>query len=121
MWRYFFKLLKWFPILIDQNNDNDDECMAEDVGADVKIAKTATGRQNEKLYATTDVLNTKIRKAEKRRRKKAKKLSAMEAKMESDDIDDFVEDSAMNEVVDEDKSVEDFSKNKFEIPVELED
>lgn len=105
----------------DQNNDNDDECMAEDVGADVKIAKTATGRQNEKLYATTDVLNTKIRKAEKRRRKKAKKLSAMEAKMESDDIDDFVEDSAMNEVVDEDKSVEDFSKNKFEIPVELED
>ncbi|KAL8102002.1 guanine nucleotide-binding protein-like NSN1 [Apium graveolens] len=102
----------------DQNIVNDDECMAEEGGADVKIAKTASGRQNEKLYATTDVLNTKIRKAERKRRKKAKKLSAMESKMESDDMEDFVEDAAMNDV-DEDQSIGNSSKNRFELPLEL--
>lgn len=94
--------------------------MAEEDGSDVKIAKNASGRQNEKLYATTDVLNTKIRKAEKKRRKKAKKLSAMEAKMESDDIEDFVEDASMNDV-DEDQSIGNSSKNRFELPLELDE
>ncbi|KAK1353229.1 guanine nucleotide-binding protein-like NSN1 [Heracleum sosnowskyi] len=107
--------------VVDQNNVNDDECMAEEDGADVKVAKTASGRQNEKLYATTDVLNTKIRKAEKKRRKKAKKLSAMEAKMESDDIEDFVEDAAMNDVDEEDQSVGNSSKNRFELALELDE
>ncbi|KAL1830385.1 hypothetical protein ACET3Z_000036 [Daucus carota] len=106
--------------VVDQSHDNDDECMAEEDSPDVKMAKTASGRQNVKLYATTDVLNTKLRKAEKRRMKKAKKLSAMEAKMESDDIDDFAEDAAMNDV-DEDQSIVTSSKNRFEIPVELDE
>lgn len=104
----------------DQNNGNDDECMAEEDGADMKIAKTASGRQNVKLYATTDVLNTKIRKAERKRRKKAKKISALESKMESDDIEDFVDDAAMNDV-DEEQSIGNSSKNRFELPLELDE
>lgn len=106
--------------VVVENNVSDDECMAEEDGADVKIAKTASGRQNAKLYATTDVLNTKMLKAEKRRRKKAKKASAMEARMESDDIEDLVVDAAMNDV-DEDHSIVNSSKNRFELPLELDE
>ncbi|KAL1817363.1 guanine nucleotide-binding protein-like NSN1 [Daucus carota subsp. sativus] len=39
--------------VVDQSNDNE-ECMAEEDIPDLKMAKTASGRQNAKLYATTD-------------------------------------------------------------------
>lgn len=48
--------------------------------------KSATSKQNEKLYAAEGILNTKIKKAEKKRRKKANKSTSVDA-MDHDDYD----------------------------------
>ena len=48
--------------VLDQSNDNEDECMAEEDSPDLKMAKTASGRQNAKLYATTDNVKMMISK-----------------------------------------------------------
>ncbi|KAI4356226.1 hypothetical protein L6164_000265 [Bauhinia variegata] len=54
--------------------DNDgDESMESEEEDDGNKEKNATSRQNEKLYAAEGILNTKLRKAEKKRRKKANK------------------------------------------------
>lgn len=64
--------------------DGDDESMAcEEDEAGKKKGKTATSRQNEKLYADESILNTKMKKAEKKRRKKAEK-PASETAMDDD-------------------------------------
>lgn len=62
---------------IDLVNDGDDEPMGseEDVAADEVKAKNAGRRQNEKLYDAAGILNTKLMRAEKKRRKKANKSS----------------------------------------------
>ncbi|KAG5252157.1 guanine nucleotide-binding protein [Salix suchowensis] len=75
--------------------NNDDEPMEpEDDIANKPKAKTETGRQNEKLYAAEGILNTKLKRAEKKRRKKAAKVDTMD-----DDYDfkvDYKNGSAMN-------------------------
>ncbi|KAL9254345.1 Guanine nucleotide-binding protein-like NSN1-like protein [Drosera capensis] len=71
--------------------------------------KSAAARQNEKLYEAEGILNTKVKRAEKKRRKKATKL--VSSAMESDDYDfkvDFRPGSAMN--VDDDHGDEDAIK-----------
>ncbi|KVI12324.1 GTP binding domain-containing protein, partial [Cynara cardunculus var. scolymus] len=99
------------------NNVGEDEAMAEDDddSGEAKI-KNSSSRQNEKLYAAEGVLNTKLRKAEKKRRKKANKLASMEEDQpkESDKVDDVKKGSAMEE--DNDGSVNDVMKNRFALP-----
>ena len=66
----------------------------EDDIANKSKAKTEIGRQNEKLYAAEGILNTKMKRAEKKRRKKAAKVDTMD-----DDYDfkvDYKNGSAMN-------------------------
>ena len=66
------------------DDGEDDESMGvEEDGAGKTKAKTAGSRQNEKLYEAEGILNPKIKKAEKKRRKKANKTTAME----NDDYD----------------------------------
>lgn len=108
-----------------ENDDSDDESMAEEEdGAGEKKAKTASSRQNEKLYDVVGVLNNKLRKAEKKRRKKAIKSSAMGDDMEGDynfKVDYVKGDSAMDDAGDEDGLARIPSKNRFEMPVEVDE
>jgi nuclear GTP-binding protein len=57
---------------------------SEEDGAEKKV-KTATSKQNEKLYAVEGMLNTKLKRAEKKKRKKADKLNSEDAMDESKD------------------------------------
>lgn len=87
----------------------------EDEKATSVKEKSATVRQNEKLYAEEGMLNTKRRKADKQRRKKENQPSAMEHDG-NDDYDfkvDYVE-SAM-ETGDE-VEADETKNNKFELP-----
>lgn len=72
-------------------DDGADVTMAsEEDGAEKKV-KTATSKQNEKLYAVEGMLNTKLKRAEKKKRKKADKLNSEDA---MDDDYDFKVDYA---------------------------
>lgn len=64
---------------------------SEEDGAEKNKGKTATSKQNEKLYAVEGMLNTKLKRAEKKRRKKADKLNSEDA---MDDDYDFKVDYA---------------------------
>jgi len=59
-----------------------DESMEDDAGKNKD--SNAASRQNEKLYNAEGMLNTKLRRAEKKRRKKAKKALASSDPMEGD-------------------------------------
>ncbi|KAI3772898.1 hypothetical protein L6452_04092 [Arctium lappa] len=98
------------------NNVGEDEAMAEEDDSGETKIKNSSSRQNEKLYAAEGVLNTKLRKAEKKRRKKANRLASMkeDQPMEGDNIDDVKKGSAMEE--DNDGSVNDVMKNRFVLP-----
>ncbi|KAG6425419.1 hypothetical protein SASPL_115854 [Salvia splendens] len=96
---------------VDQPMESGDE---DEKATSVK-EKSATVRQNEKLYAEEGMLNTKRRKADKQRRKKENQPSAMEHDG-NDDYDfkvDYVE-SAM-ETGDE-VEADETKNNKFELP-----
>lgn len=102
-----------------ESDDSDDETMAEEAGE--KKAQTATSRQNAKLYNVVGVLNNKLRKAEKKRRKKSMKSSGTGDDMEGDydfKVDYFKGDSAME---DADGSTGISVKNRFELPAEVEE
>ncbi|XP_031278349.1 guanine nucleotide-binding protein-like NSN1 [Pistacia vera] len=60
------------------NIDNDQPMEGEEDNARKTKGTTATSRQNEKLYSAEGILNTKMKKAEMKRRKKAKKMDAMD-------------------------------------------
>ncbi|KAJ9697162.1 hypothetical protein PVL29_009087 [Vitis rotundifolia] len=63
----------------EMSDGGDDESMGVEEGAAGKTkAKTAGSRQNEKLYAAEGILNPKIKRAEKKKRKKANKTTAVE-------------------------------------------
>lgn len=56
----------------DTNDDGEDQHMgSEEEDANKNKSKTTNSRQNEKLYALEGMLNMKIKRAEKKRRKKA--------------------------------------------------
>ncbi|KAJ9169737.1 hypothetical protein P3X46_017894 [Hevea brasiliensis] len=59
-------------------NDGEDQSMSSEEDANENKAKTTNSRQNEKLYAVEGMLNTKMKRAEKKRRKKAVKVDAMD-------------------------------------------
>lgn len=88
----------------DGDDDDDDQTtLAEDDDdADKAKGKTATSRQNEKLYAAEGILNTKMKRAEKKRRKKASKSN--QADTMDDDYDfkvDYNKKGSAMEVSDE--------------------
>ncbi|KAH8517702.1 hypothetical protein H0E87_005571 [Populus deltoides] len=75
--------------------NNDDEPMeSEDDNANKTKAKTEISRQNEKLYSAEGILNTKMKRAEKKRRKKAAKVDTMDG--DYDFKVDYKKGSAMN-------------------------
>ncbi|XP_021273937.1 guanine nucleotide-binding protein-like NSN1 [Herrania umbratica] len=73
----------------DISDEGNDEPMAsEEDDAEKAKSKSATSRQNEKLYAAEGILNTKMKRAENKRRKKAKnKLNSVDGAMDDDDYD----------------------------------
>ena len=67
---------------------NDEPMASEEDDAGKVKSKSATNRQNEKLYAVEGMLNTKMKRAENKRRKKAKKkLTSGDDAMDDDDYD----------------------------------
>ena len=86
------------------DNDGDNVSMACEKDEEGRNkGKTATSRQNEKLYAVEGMLNTKMKKAEKKRRKKAEKSIPEDAM--DDDYDfkvDYVKKRSAMDVGDED-------------------
>lgn len=84
--------------VIDENGGDEAMEPCEDKKPETEV-KTAGNRQNEKLYAEVGMLNTKLKRAEKKRQKKANRSSA-EADAMDDDYDfkvDYVRrDSAMD-------------------------
>ena len=96
----------------------DDESMGDDDNAREAKVKTASSRQNEKLYDADGVLNTKLRRAEKKKRKKAGKSFGTEDAMD-DDYNfkvDYVRGEAAMDVAEEGDMSDDNTKNRFEVP-----
>ncbi|KAK6940549.1 Guanine nucleotide-binding protein-like 3, N-terminal domain [Dillenia turbinata] len=82
----------------DAAHEDDDQSMAcEDDELSKKKSTTAARRQNEKLYAAEGMLNTKLKRAEKKRWKKGNTSSSMDEDAMVDDEDyDFKVDYAHN-------------------------
>ncbi|KAH7864386.1 hypothetical protein Vadar_029009 [Vaccinium darrowii] len=101
----------------DLINDGDDQPMGseEDVAAAEIKAKNAGRRQNEKLYDAVGILNNKLIRAEKKKRKKANKSSG--DAMDDDDYDfkvDYVKGSAMD-VGEESEDADGGNQTRFEV------
>lgn len=95
--------------------NNDDEPMeSEDDNANKSKAKTEISRQNEKLYSAEGILNTKMKRAEKKRRKKGAKVDAMDG--DYDFKVDYKKGSAMN-VEDRSGKMDDDSPITAEVPM----
>ncbi|OMO88911.1 hypothetical protein CCACVL1_08115 [Corchorus capsularis] len=72
----------------DKSEGANDEPMASDEDAEKAKSKSGASRQNEQLYAVEGILNTKMKKAQNKRRKKAKnKLATTDDAMDDDDYD----------------------------------
>lgn len=105
----------------EEANMNDDEEMgSEEDDAKPEKSKTASRRQNEKLYGEEGMLNTKLKKAEKKKMKKNNKSAMMEDDVNTDgDYDfkvDYVKKDTAMDLGEEDGKAEDISKNRFELP-----
>ncbi|CAH9081055.1 unnamed protein product [Cuscuta europaea] len=103
------------PESIDiKDQKGDDEPM--DSGEEDGGGKSGSSKQNEKLYTDEGILNTKMRKAEKRRKKKDKDSSAMEDEDYDFKVDYVKHNSAMD--VSENAVTGDTggNKNRFELP-----
>ncbi|KGN56277.1 guanine nucleotide-binding protein-like NSN1 [Cucumis sativus] len=77
-------------VLENKMNNSEDESMEQEEdgnGEGKGKGQDATSRQNEKLYSAEGILNTKMRRAEKKQRKKANKSSVSMDAMEDDDYD----------------------------------
>ncbi|XP_057534177.1 guanine nucleotide-binding protein-like NSN1 [Amaranthus tricolor] len=105
----------------DVEGNGEDEIMeAEEETGKAKTKSTAS-KQNEKLYDAEGMLNTKMKRAEKKRRKKANKLAASNDTMDDDGDYDFKVDykrggSSMNVDEDEDED-EDNGEIDAEVPM----
>lgn len=91
--------------------------MEDDAGKNK--GNSEAGRQNEKLYATDGMLNTKMRRAEKKKRKKAKKAVASSDPMDGDydfKVDYFQKGASMDDA-EESKSEDDYEQVNSEVPM----
>ncbi|XP_049407218.1 guanine nucleotide-binding protein-like NSN1 [Solanum stenotomum] len=98
-------------------SENGDEPMdsGEGDGSQTR-GKSASSRQNEKLYGEEGMLNTKQKKAEKKRRKKDK--TSTDSDMDGDydfKVDYIKKDSAMDDA-DEVVATDESKNNRFELP-----
>lgn len=94
------------------DSSKDEPMVQADDAAGEKAAKSVSSRQNEKLYAAEGVLNTKLKRAVKKKRKVSKKTDSME-----DDYNfkvDYIKDGS---AMDDDELVDDIDKNKSQLPV----
>ncbi|KAJ8558233.1 hypothetical protein K7X08_004999 [Anisodus acutangulus] len=102
--------------LVSENGDEPMDSVEGDAGQ--TKGKSASSRQNEKLYAEEGMLNTKQRKAEKKRRKKD--VPSTVSDMMNDDYDfkvDYIKkDSAMDDADDEAVATDGSKNNRFELP-----
>ncbi|KAH0659932.1 hypothetical protein KY289_028680 [Solanum tuberosum] len=99
------------------NNDRDVSMDAGEDDAGRTSGKSASSRQNEKLYTEEGMLNTKLRKAEKKRRKKDRASTTSDL-MDGDydfKVDYFKKESAMDDAED-DMTPNESKKNRFELP-----
>ncbi|XP_049411116.1 guanine nucleotide-binding protein-like NSN1 [Solanum stenotomum] len=99
------------------NNDRDVSMGAGEDDAGRTSGKSASSRQNEKLYTEEGMLNTKLRKAEKKRRKKDR-TSTTSDMMDGDydfKVYYFKKESAMDDAED-DMTPNESKKNRFELP-----
>ncbi|KAK4376224.1 hypothetical protein RND71_006901 [Anisodus tanguticus] len=98
------------------NDDRDEAMDAGEDDAGRTSGKNASSRQNEKLYTEEGMLNTKLRKAEKKRRKKDK-ASTNSDMMDGDydfKVDYFKKESIMDDAED-DVRTDECTKNRFEL------
>ncbi|KAL0461028.1 UNVERIFIED_CONTAM: Guanine nucleotide-binding protein-like NSN1 [Sesamum latifolium] len=96
----------------------DDQLMESEEENTVVKEKSASSRQNEKLYVEEGMLNAKVRKAEKRRRKKENQSSGMDHDADEDyhfKVDYIRKESAMD-TGDQDGMADEKNKNRFELP-----
>ncbi|KAG5586792.1 hypothetical protein H5410_047226 [Solanum commersonii] len=98
-------------------SENGDEPMDSGEGDGVQTrGKSASSRQNEKLYGEEGMLNTKQKKAEKKRRKKDKPSIASDMDGDYDFKVDYIKkDSAMDDA-DEVVATDESKNNRFELP-----
>ncbi|CAN6921987.1 unnamed protein product [Brassica oleracea] len=82
-----------------------DESMGGEEEEETGKSKSETSRQNRKLYSAERIVNTKMQKAEKNKRKKAKKAAGGEEDSMEGDYD-FKVDYAKNKVTDMDEGIE---------------
>ncbi|KAK4419478.1 Guanine nucleotide-binding protein-like NSN1 [Sesamum alatum] len=102
-----------------KNDDQPMESNEEDVAAEEEKFSSSTRKQNEKLYGEEGMLNTKLRKAAKKKLRKENQPAAMEHDS-NDDYDfkvDYVKRAAAMDTSDgEDEVADKSSKNRFELP-----
>lgn len=104
------------PEAVTEGN-GEDQSMETEVNA-VRKEKSASSKQNEKLYTEEGMLNAKLKKAEKKRRKKEIQPSTMEHDANADydfKVDYVRKDSAMDIGEDHDEA-DGEKKNRFELP-----
>lgn len=123
---FFFKLQDNLEQPVTQSDNATDNCVnddgdeAMDAGEDDAgrtSGKSASSRQNEKLYTEEGMLNTRLRKAEKKRRKK-EKASTTSDMMDGDydfKVDYFKKESIVDDAED-DMTANESKKNRFELP-----
>ncbi|CAN4098074.1 unnamed protein product [Withania somnifera] len=101
-------------------NDGDEAMDAGEDDAGRTSGKSVSSRQNKKLYTEEGMLNTKLKKAEKKRRKKDKASTTSD--MMDGDYDfkvDYFKESVMDDAED-DMTANESKKNRFELPSENE-
>ncbi|XP_073015958.1 guanine nucleotide-binding protein-like NSN1 [Primulina eburnea] len=101
----------------------EDESMESDEKDDIpEKDKYANRKQNEKLYSEEGMLNTKLKKAEKKRLKKDSRPSTMDHDMDGDyDFNvDYVIMETATDIADDSGQDGKSSKNRFEVPAGVE-
>lgn len=100
-------------------DNTEDESMESDEKGDIPAKdKYANRKQNKKLYSEEGMLNTKLKKAEKKRLKKDSRPSTKEHGMD-DDYDfgvDYMRTETSTDVANEGSLASTSSKNRFEVP-----
>ncbi|KAK6143995.1 hypothetical protein DH2020_020815 [Rehmannia glutinosa] len=107
------------PSQATAQGDGDDQPMESEEENAVPKEKSASSRQNEKLYAEEGMLNAKLKKAEKKRRKKENQSSTMEHDMNGDydfKVDYIRKESAMDTEIEDDDTADENKKNRFALP-----
>ncbi|XP_075481414.1 guanine nucleotide-binding protein-like NSN1 isoform X1 [Primulina tabacum] len=104
------------PPASTQNNVEDESMESNEKGDIPEKEKHANRKQNKKLYSEEGMLNTKLKKAEKKRLKKDSRPSTMEHGMD-DDYDfgvDYMRTETATDVAYDGSAAS--SKNRFEVP-----